>query len=327
MDRDNNWERIERAYQLLTEGNGEHTAPTALAGLQAAYDRGENDEFVLPTVIANPGQEPALVADNDSVLFMNFRSDRARQLTRALIEPGFDHFQRRVVPELADFVMTTEYAADIQASCAFGPESLTNVLGDYLAQRGMTQLRIAETEKYAHVTFFFSGGREEPFPGEDRQLIKSPAVATYDLQPEMSAPQVTEQLLEAIQSGKYDLIICNYANGDMVGHTGDFGATVKAVEALDKCLGRLEQALLAAGAEALVTADHGNCEQMMDYESGQNHTQHTTELVPLVYIGNRPVQLDPAGGKLADIAPTLLAMMGLPQPQEMTGANLARLPA
>ncbi len=326
MDRDNNWERIERAYRLLTEGTGDHVAPTPLAGLQAAYDRGENDEFVLPTVIAGEGESPALVADKDSILFMNFRADRARQLTRAFIEPGFDRFPRRVVPALSDFVMTTQYAADIHTSCAFPPEPLTNVLGDYLAQRGMTQLRIAETEKYAHVTFFFSGGREEPFPGEDRQLIASPAVATYDLQPEMSAPEVTDRLVEAIQSGKYDLIVCNYANGDMVGHTGDFDAAVKAVEALDQCLGRLEQALLDVGGEALITADHGNCEQMVDYESGQHHTQHTTELVPLVYIGPRALQLDPAGGKLADIAPTLLAMMGLPQPAEMTGANLARLP-
>ena len=326
MDRDNNWERIERAYRLLTEGIGEHAAATAVAGLQAAYERGEDDEFVLPTVIAGKGESPAVVADNDSVLFMNFRSDRARQLTRAFIEPGFDRFQRRVVPALSDFVMTTEYAADIHTSCAFPPEPVTNVLGDYLAQRGMTQLRIAETEKYAHVTFFFSGGREEPFPGEDRQLIASPAVATYDLQPEMSAPEVTDQLVEAIKSGNYDLIVCNYANGDMVGHTGDFAAAVKAVEALDQCLGRLEQAVLEAGAEALITADHGNCEQMMDYESGQKHTQHTTDLVPVVFIGRRPLQLDPAGGKLADIAPTLLAMMGLPQPAEMTGASLARLP-
>jgi 2,3-bisphosphoglycerate-independent phosphoglycerate mutase len=327
MDRDNNWERIERAYRLLTEGTGDHAAPTPLAGLQAAYDRGENDEFVLPTVIAGEGESPALVADKDSILFMNFRSDRARQLTRAFIEPGFDRFPRRVVPALSDFVMTTQYAADIHTSCAFPPEPLTNVLGDYLAQRGMTQLRIAETEKYAHVTFFFSGGREEPFPGEDRQLIDSPAVATSDLQPEMSAPEVTDRLVEAIKSSKYDLIVCNYANGDMVGHTGDFDAAVKAVEALDQCLGRLEQALLDVGAEALITADHGNCEQMVDYESGQHHTQHTTELVPLVYIGPRALQLDPAGGKLADIAPTLLAMMGLPQPAEMTGANLARLPS
>ena len=326
MDRDNNWDRVEKAYRLLTEGNSEHRAADPMAALQAAYGRDENDEFVLPTVIRADDQPAALVADNDCVLFMNFRADRARELTRAFVEPGFDQFARRVVPRLADFVMTTEYAADIHASCAFAPQSLSNVLGDYLAQQGMTQLRIAETEKYAHVTFFFSGGREEPFPGEDRELIKSPAVATYDLQPEMSAPELTDKLVAAIRSGRYDLIVCNYANGDMVGHTGILAAAIKAVEALDECLGRVEEALLEVGGEALVTADHGNCEQMLDYESGQHHTQHTTDLVPLVYIGRRRVQLNPAGGKLADIAPTLLAMMGLPQPPEMSGANLARLP-
>ena len=197
------------------------------------------------------------------------------------------------------------------------------MLGDYLAQRGMTQLRIAETEKYAHVTFFFSGGREKPFPGEDRELIPSPEVATYDLQPQMSAPELTDKLVAAIRSGKYDLIVCNYANGDMVGHTGVFAAAVKAAEALDECLGRVEQAVLETGSEALVTADHGNCEQMLDYETGQLHTQHTTELVPLVYIGRRPLRLAPAGGKLADIAPTLLGLMALPQPEEMSGTNLA----
>jgi len=324
MDRDNNWDRIERAYQLLTEGTG-HSAASALTGLQAAYARGENDEFVLPTVIRAPDQAPALVADGDCILFMNFRSDRARELTRAFIEPGFNRFARRVVPRLTDFVMTTEYAADIHTSCAFKAQNLDNVLGDYLAQQGRTQLRIAETEKYAHVTFFFSGGREEPFAGEDRVLVKSPPVATYDLQPEMSAPELTDKLVAAIRSGKYDLIVCNYANGDMVGHTGILAAAIKAVEALDECLGRVEQAVLEVGAEALVTADHGNCEQMLDYESGQQHTQHTTDLVPLVYIGRRRLQLDPAGGRLADIAPTLLAMMGLPQPPEMSGANLARI--
>ncbi len=325
MDRDNNWDRIESAYTLLTEGKGQYTATTALEGLEAAYARDENDEFVLPTTIAAEGQQAAVIADNDCVLFMNFRADRARQLTRALIQPDFDNFARRVVPNLSDFVTTTQYAADIDTSCAFGPESITNALGDYLAQLGKTQLRIAETEKYAHVTFFFSGGREEPFPGEDRELIQSPAVATYDLQPEMSAPELTDKLIAAIRSGKYDLIVCNYANGDMVGHTGILAAAIKAVEALDECLGRVEQALLESGAEALVTADHGNCEQMLDYESGQQHTQHTTDLVPLVYIGEREVQLNPDGGKLADIAPTLLALMGLPAPAEMSGTTLARV--
>ena len=325
MDRDNNWDRVESTYKLLTEGAAQHTATTSVAGLEAAYARDENDEFVLPTVIAADGEQPAFIVNNDCVLFMNFRADRARQLTRALIQPGFDNFERKVVPDLSDFVTTTQYAADIAASCAFGPESISNALGDYLSQRGKTQLRIAETEKYAHVTFFFSGGREEPFPGEDRELIKSPAVTTYDLQPEMSARELTDKLIAAIRSDKYDLIVCNYANGDMVGHTGILAAAIKAVETLDECLGRVEKALLECGGQALVTADHGNCEQMMDYESGQQHTQHTTDLVPLVYIGQREVQLNPAGGKLADIAPTLLVLMDLPQPAEMSGTTLARV--
>tara|TARA_R110002110_G_scaffold205066_7_gene417172 strand:- start:317769 stop:319328 length:1560 start_codon:yes stop_codon:yes gene_type:complete len=322
MDRDNRWDRIEQAYRLLTQGEAPYRFTRSDEALQAAYARDENDEFVLPTVIAATDEAPAVIKDNDAVLFMNFRADRAREITRALIEPGFDDFKRTVVPQLADFVMTTEYAADINAPVAFPPESLDNVLGDYLGQHGMTQLRMAETEKYAHVTFFFSGGREEPFPGEERTLIQSPDVATYDLKPEMSAPELTDALVAAIESGKYDLIVCNYANGDMVGHTGVYAAAVKAVEALDTCLGRVETALLAAGGQALVTADHGNCEQMMDYDSGQHHTQHTTEHVPLVYIGSRDLQLDSRGGKLADIAPTLLALMKLPQPAEMTGHNL-----
>ena len=323
MDRDNRWDRIETAYQLLTQAKADYSAGTALEGLYAAYDRDENDEFVRPTVIRGEGEEIAAVGDNDAVLFMNFRSDRARQLTRAFVDPTFDHFDRQQVPALVDFVMTTEYAADIHTSVAFPPGSLKNVLGDYLAQQGKTQLRIAETEKYAHVTFFFSGGREAQFEGEERIMIQSPDVATYDLQPEMSAPELTDKLIEAIRSTKYDLIVCNYANGDMVGHTGIFDAAVQAVEALDNCIGRVESALLAVGGQALITADHGNCEQMIDHESGQLHTQHTTELVPLVYVGNRQLELDPAGGKLADIAPTLLALMGLPQPPEMTGDNLS----
>ena len=327
MDRDNRWDRIERAYRLLTEGEADYSAGSTAEALQAAYQRDENDEFVMPTVIRGEGEEEANVSDNDTVLFLNFRADRARQLSRAFVDRDFDNFARRVVPQLSGFVMTTQYAADIPASCAFPPENLSNVLGEYVAGQGMTQLRMAETEKYAHVTFFFSGGREELFPGEERILVASPDVATYDLQPEMSAAELTDKLVDAISSGKYDLIVCNYANGDMVGHTGVYSAAIKAVETLDTCLGRVKQALLKAGAQALVTADHGNCEQMVDYESGQLHTQHTTELVPLVYIGSRQLALTPAGGKLADIAPTLLALMGLPQPEEMTGSNLANNPA
>jgi 2,3-bisphosphoglycerate-independent phosphoglycerate mutase len=325
MDRDNRWDRISPAYSLLTAGKADYRYDSAAAALQAAYDRGEDDEFVNPTVIATEDQSAARVSTGDSVLFMNFRSDRARQLTRAFVDIDFSEFDRGTVPDLADFVMTTEYAASLNASCAFAPASLVNVLPQYLADRGKTQLRIAETEKYAHVTFFFSGGREDLYPGEDRVLVPSPDVATYDLQPEMSAPEVTEKLVEAIASGKYDLIVCNYANGDMVGHTGDYDAAMKAVEALDRCLGQLEAAIEAHDAEALITADHGNCEQMLDYESGQNHTQHTTEAIPVVYVGPRAVRFDDRSGVLGDVAPSLLTLMELEKPAEMTGCSLLSL--
>ncbi|MDP4789220.1 MAG: 2,3-bisphosphoglycerate-independent phosphoglycerate mutase [Haliea sp.] len=322
MDRDNRWERIEQAWNLLTQGSAPQHATTAVAGLAAAYARDENDEFVLPTTIGAASDHSGVIRDGDCVLFMNFRSDRARQLTRAFTDPAFDSFTRATVPQLAGFVTTTEYAADIDAPCAFPPQHLNNVLGDYLSQQGKTQLRLAETEKYAHVTFFFSGGREEVFPGEERIMVPSPDVATYDLQPAMSAAKVTDKLVDAIRAGRHDLIVCNYANGDMVGHTGILAAAIQAVEVLDGCLGRVEQALLETGGQALVTADHGNCEQMLDYASGQRHTQHTTEHVPLVYIGQRYCTLDRAGGILADIAPSLLSMMGLQQPAEMTGHSL-----
>ncbi|MBA6413900.1 2,3-bisphosphoglycerate-independent phosphoglycerate mutase [Parahaliea sp. F7430] len=322
MDRDNRWERIEEAWKLLTRAEAPFHAESSEAALAAAYERGENDEFVQATLV---GGSNAAISDGDAVLFMNFRADRARQLSRAFVDADFNDFDRRSVPQLADFVCTTEYDASLNTACAFPPESLDNVLGDYLAQQGKTQLRIAETEKYAHVTFFFSGGREELFEGEERIMIPSPDVATYDLKPEMSAPELTDKLVEAIASKRFDLIVCNYANGDMVGHTGVYEAAIKAVEALDACLGRIEAALLEHGGQALITADHGNCEQMLDYESGQLHTQHTTEHVPLVYIGERVSALDPKGGILADIAPTLLALMDLEQPKEMTGRNLAQL--
>ncbi len=322
MDRDNRWERTAQAYDLLVHGEAPHYADNALAGLEAAYTRDESDEFVLPTLIGSSDAESATVSTGDAVLFLNFRADRARQLTHAFVDQDFQGFERKFVPQLADFVMTTEYAEELDASCAFPPESLDNVLGDYLAQRGMTQLRIAETEKYAHVTFFFSGGREAEFPGEERVLVPSPEVATYDLKPEMSAPEVTDKLVEAILSRRFDLIVCNFANGDMVGHTGVYDAAVQAVQTLDACLGRIEVALQEVGGQALITADHGNCEQMLDHESGQNHTQHTTELVPLVYLGQHAVHATATDGTLVDIAPTLLALMGLPQPREMTGRNL-----
>jgi len=323
MDRDNRWDRVEQAWQLLVHGQSEFSAHSAEEGLRAAYGRDENDEFVKATSIIGPDERAACVKDGDAVLFMNFRADRARQLTHAFIDTHFDHFDRGLVPVLADFVTTTQYSTELNTPCAFPPQTLDNVLGDYLAQRGKTQLRLSETEKYAHVTFFFSGGREEPFEGEDRILVPSPNVPTYDLQPQMSAAEVTDQLVQAISSNNYDLIVCNYANGDMVGHTGDYQAAIEAAQAIDACLARVEQAVLEVGGQALITADHGNCEQMLDYESGQKHTQHTTERVPLIYIGEHPLTLDPAGGTLADIAPTLLTLMGIPQPPEMTGNNLA----
>jgi len=317
MDRDNRWERIQPSYTLLTTGQADLCASTALEALQQAYARGENDEFVAPTAIG----EPVSMGDGDAVLFMNFRADRARQLTQALTDPNFAAFERGVLPDL-HLVTTTEYASALRAAVAFPPEELTQSLGEVLSERHLTQLRLAETEKYAHVTFFFSGGREEPLPGETRTLIPSPDAATYDLTPAMSAHEVTDTLIEAIASGTYDFIVVNFANGDMVGHTGNFEAAVKAVETLDHCIGRIEAALIDHGGEGLITADHGNCEQMVDYENQQPHTQHTTERVPLIYLGEQPATLDPAGGILADIAPTLLTMMGLEVPEVMSGRNL-----
>jgi len=325
MDRDRRWERTEAAYVMLTEAAAEYSFDTAGQALRAAYRRDESDEFVKPTLVRPEGGEEVRIGDGDCILFMNFRADRARQLTRAFTDGDFGGFRRSRTPDLAGFAMTAEYAADIDAACAFPPRSLVNVLPEYLSALGKTQLRIAETEKYAHVTFFFSGGREERFEGEERILVPSPAVATYDLQPAMSAPEVTDRLVEAIDSRRHDFIVCNYANGDMLGHTGNYEAAIEAVQTVDECLGRLEQALRRVDGEALVTADHGNCEQMADYDSGQNHTQHTTGPVPLVYIGGRAVGFIREGGVLADVAPSLLALMGLPRPEEMTGVSLLRV--
>ena len=322
MDRDNRWDRVEKAYNLLALGESEYTSANAVDGLLAAYEREETDEFVAPTVIAAEGQAPAQFNDGDAVVFMNFRADRGRELSRASLFSEFDGFERKKVVNFGAFVTLTQYAADIPSEVAYPPETLVNVLGEYLAKNSKTQLRIAETEKYAHVTFFFSGGREDTYDGEDRILISSPDVATYDLQPEMSAPEVTDKLVDAIGSGKYDVIICNYANGDMVGHTGKYDAAVKAVEALDGCLARLVEAVESAGGDMLITADHGNCEQMEDPNSGQAHTAHTTDPVPLVYVGSQALTLQAEGGKLSDIAPSILKLMALPQPDEMTGQAL-----
>ena len=320
MDRDNRWDRVEQAYRLIVDGVAEYRATSAVDGLNAAYARGESDEFVKATAIG----EAVRVEDGDAVVFMNFRADRARELTRTFVEPDFKEFQRARVPQLAGFVMLTQYAASIPAPAAFAPEALTNVLGEYLAKNGKTQLRIAETEKYAHVTFFFSGSREEPFEGEERILIPSPQVATYDLQPQMSAPEVTDRIVDAIENQRYDVIIVNYANGDMVGHTGVFEAAVKAVECLDHCVGRIVAALDKVGGEALLTADHGNVEQMEDAMTGQAHTAHTCEPVPFIYIGKRHVRLR-EGGVLADVAPTMLTLLDMPVPAEMTGRSIVEL--
>lgn len=324
MDRDNRWDRIEAAYNLITQAEAPYQADDAISALQMAYQRDENDEFVSATTIQGPGQDSAAINDGDSIIFMNFRADRARELTRAFTEENFSAFQRKKVPALAMFATATEYAADIKTSIAFPAQSLRNSFGELMESLNKTQLRIAETEKYAHVTFFFSGGREQLYKGEERKLIPSPDVATYDLQPEMSAPQVTEQLVEAIRSRKFDAIICNYANGDMVGHTGVFTAAVEAAETIDHCLQQVTQAVLDLGGDCLITADHGNCEQMLDYETGQAHTQHTTELVPLLYVGNKTLSLKETGGKLADVAPTMLTLMDIEQPEEMTGQSLVK---
>ena len=320
MDRDARWDRVRAAFDMLTRGEARYRAVDAAEALQAAYDRGESDEFVQPTIVAGSPSEAA-VRDGDVVVFMNFRADRARELTRAFVEDGFDAFRRVRRPRLADFVTLTRYADDIPAACAFEPEVVRNSLGEHLSGLGLRQLRIAETEKYAHVTFFFSGGREQPFPGEDRALVPSPQVATYDRQPEMSAAEVTDRLVAAIESGDYGAIVCNYANADMVGHTGDFDAAVQAVETVDRCLGRIVAAVEATGGHCLITADHGNVERMRDATTGQPHTAHTAELVPLVYVGPDDVRLD-AGGTLSDVAPTLLELMGLPPPAEMRGRSL-----
>ncbi|RDH46229.1 2,3-bisphosphoglycerate-independent phosphoglycerate mutase [Zooshikella ganghwensis] len=323
MDRDKRWDRVQTAYDLLTQGKAKFTANTAVAGLKAAYERDENDEFVKATAIVDESNNPAFIEEGDAVIFMNFRADRARQLTQVFVDKEFSGFEREVVRELAGFVMLTQYSADLAAPSAYPPAVLKNGLGEYLANLGKTQLRIAETEKYAHVTFFFSCGREEPYEGETRILVNSPKVATYDLQPEMSAPEVTDKLVDAIKSGQFDLVVCNYANGDMVGHTGDYDAAVKAIECLDECVGRVVAALEEVNGQCLITADHGNAELMVNKETGQAHTAHTTELVPLLYCGPKQIQLHD-GGVLSDIAPSLLDLMALTQPEEMTGKSLIK---
>ncbi|BDY07047.1 2,3-bisphosphoglycerate-independent phosphoglycerate mutase [Ferrimonas sp. YFM] len=319
MDRDQRWERVQAAFDLLTLGKSEHSYASATDALQAAYDRDENDEFVAPSSI----DADATFNDGDAVIFMNFRADRARQLTRAFTDADFDGFTKAKAPKLTDFVMLTEYAADIDTSCAFPPEALKNTFGELMANQGKRQLRISETEKYAHVTFFFNGGIEQPFEGEERILVKSPNVATYDMQPEMSSGELTDKLVDAIENGNFDTIICNYPNGDMVGHTGDFDAAVKACEAVDASIQRVLDAIERAGGECLITADHGNAEQMCDANSGQAHTAHTSEPVPFIYVGRNAQVRE--GGRLSDVAPTMLHLMGLEIPEEMTGTPIVTL--
>lgn len=324
MDRDQRWERTQKAYDLLTLGKADYFASSALEALQLAYLRKETDEFVHATTIHADNEPAVTIQDGDVVIFMNFRTDRARQLTRAFTDKNFSGFKREVCPQLSTYVTLTEYAADIAAKVAFAPLPLINVFGEYIAKLHYRQLRIAETEKYAHVTYFFNGGRELQFANEDRILVPSPKVATYDMQPEMSALEVTDRLVEAIRSKKYDVIICNYANPDMVGHTGDHQATIKAIEIIDQCLQRVITALRDVGGEAIITSDHGNAEVMYDPKTGQAHTAHTTLPVPFVYVG-RPAEITTKEGVLYDIAPTLCVLMGLAIPEEMTGKSLLKL--
>ena len=321
MDRDQRWERVSEAYSLIVDGAASYSASSAQAALEAAYARGESDEFVKATSIVDARGEPTRMQDGDVVVFMNFRADRARQLTRALTDPGFEGFVRTRRPRLAGYVTLTSYGDEFaHLSIAYPPQPVVNGFGEYIASLGLAQLRIAETEKYAHVTYFFNGGTESVYAGEDRVLVPSPKVATYDLKPQMSAVEVTDALVDAIRSGRYDAIICNFANADMVGHTGNFPAVVAAVETLDACLDRVVSATRAVGGEALITADHGNAEMTHDAQTGQAHTAHTLNVVPFVYIG-RPARIT-AGGALKDVAPTLLAMMGLRKPDEMSGKSL-----
>ena len=316
MDRDKRWERLEQGYRALTEGKG-YRAGTPEQAVTEGYDRGESDEFLKPTIVDQQG----LIEDGDCIVFFNFRPDRAREITRAFVDPDFREFERANIT--VNFVCMTQYDATINAPVAYAPQNLDDTLGEIISRAGLKQLRIAETEKYAHVTYFFNGGKEKPNPGEDRVLIPSPKVATYDLQPEMSAYQVTDAVVERIRSGNYHLIVLNFANPDMVGHTGIFEAAVKAVETIDACVGRVVEEILAQGGAVLLIADHGNAEKMIDLATGQPHTAHTTNPVPFVLILNdgKEHQLR-EGGVLADVAPTILNLAGFSVPKAMTGKSL-----
>lgn len=320
MDRDNRWERIELAYEAMVLGQG-LKASSASAAVTESYGRKEFDEFVKPTVIMEDGKPTATIDSNDSIIFFNFRPDRAREITRTFVDPEFTGFERGKGFFPLYYVCMTQYDKTLpNVEVTFKPESLSNTFGEYISRKGLRQLRIAETEKYAHVTFFFNGGVETMYEGEDRALIPSPKVATYDLKPEMSAYEVTEEVLKRIDSKEYDVIVLNFANCDMVGHTGIFDAAKAAVEAIDKCIGKIAKAVQAQDGVLLITADHGNAEQMVDYETGGSFTAHTTNAVPLIGIGLNGKKLHE--GRLADLAPTMLDIMGLDKPSEMTGESL-----
>lgn len=324
MDRDKRWERTQQAYDCLTLGACQFQAPDAETALQQAYERDESDEFVAPTVIADQQHPAVTIQDDDVVILMNFRADRVRQLTQALADPQFTGFSRTKRPKLAQCITLTEYDKNFALPTLFAPLAIKNTLGEVIANAGLKQLRLAETEKYAHVTYFLNGGQETPYPNEERQLVPSPKVATYDLQPDMSAPEVTTKLIDAIKSQRYDLIVCNYANPDMIGHTGNENAAKQAILTIDRCLGEVLSALRQVGGEAVITADHGNIETMYDTTHQQPHTAHTTNLVPFFYVG-RPAKLIIHHGALDDVAPTVLYLMGLDIPQEMTGRCLLAL--
>ena len=322
MDRDKRWERVEKSYRALTFGEGETCACPA-EYMQKSYDSGITDEFIIPCLITENEEPIALVKENDSIIFHNFRPDRAREITRAFVDPAFDGFERMKGMFSVKYTCFSEYDATIpNVSVAFKPANLDNTLGDYISSKGMTQLRIAETEKYAHVTFFFNAGVEEPYKGEDRALIPSPKVDTYDLQPEMSAGGVTDELIKRIHSKAYDLIVINYANPDMVGHTGIFGAAVQAVEYVDECVGKVMEAVIQTGSKVFLCADHGNADKMLDEQDSSVFTAHSTNPVPFAIINYPKCKSIREGGKLCDIAPTILEMMGLEKPAEMAGESL-----
>ena len=318
MDRDKRWQRVQKAYDALVNGEG-NKATSAVSAIESSYQKEVFDEFVEPTVIYSGDKPVAKIEKNDSVIFFNFRPDRARELTRTLVDPEFNEFETKNLDLY--YVTFTQYDATLpNVNIAFKPEKLVNTFGEYISKNGLTQLRIAETEKYAHVTFFFNGGEEKQYPGEDRILVPSPKVETYDMQPEMSAEEVTVKVVEAIKSGKYNSIILNYANPDMVGHTGSLEAAIKAIEKIDGCVQRVVDAVKEQNGVLLITADHGNAEQMIDEATGEPHTAHTTNPVPLILVGKDNVRLKE--GRLADLAPTMLEIMGLEKPQEMTGESL-----